>query len=1077
MDVFSSKCNRVNINLLLRIKKTKMKINILLCCFAVSLLCSCGTNKKYVSSKELEKTFVTAPDSIKTSVYWYWMQDNMSKEGVVKDLQAMKAAGINRAFIGSNIGGPSLSEVPTGKVKLLSDEWWDIIHTTLKTAGDLGIEIGIFNSPGWSQSGGPWVKPTEAMRYLTSSELRITGPKNITVRLEKPAENFQDVKVIAYPAPKGGVQTLSKSNVKIDANSKVVLDFDMSSNFIVRSISIYPKTQPINAKAAFQVKTNNGYQTISTFDINRYNPALNVGFNPYGPIVITIPTTSAKSYRLIVNNAQANCGLEKVELSSSPMVERYVEKSLGKMCQTPFPYWSVYLWPQQYNDKDSSTVIDPTKVLDISKNMSPDGTLTWNVPDGSWVIFRTGMTPTGVTNSPATPAAIGLEIDKLSKKHVETHFNAFIGQILKRIPAEDRKTFKVVVMDSYETGGQNFTDDFLNIFKERYGYDPLPYIPVFKGKVVGSQDISDSFLWDVRRLVADKVSYDYVGGLKGISHKHGLTTWLENYGHWGFPGEFLQYGGQSDEIGGEFWSEGALGDIENRAASSCGHIYGKNRISAESFTCAGAAYSRYPASMKQRADKFFAEGINHTVLCLFIHQPYEDKDPGINAAFGNEFNRKNTWFSQSDVFIKYLKRCNYMLQQGLNVADVAYFIGEDAPKMTGITDPALPTGYQFDYINAEVIVNNLSVKNGLLTLPHGTQYKILVLPKLETMRPECLRKIVQLVKDGAVILGPAPKRSPSLQNQPMANQQVKAMAAELWGEVDGVNLKSRKFGKGMVINGMDLKEAFALIGSQPDCKLPDDNTIHFGHRTLGKGEIYFLSNQTAEVKIINPEFRVKGMQPELWEATSGNTRNLTAFHQKDNTTIVPIKLEPFESVFVVFRKPGVPTTNGLITNYPKPTILTETKTPWQVSFESKFRTPKPIIINKLQDLVTFDNDSIKYFSGTATYTNSFMMDKLPENKKIFISLDKVSVMAKVSINGQYVGGVWTSPYKLDITKFVTQGDNLLKIEVVNTWVNRLIGDLNLLKSQQQVYSNVNPYNAQSTLQSSGLIGKVIIACY
>ncbi len=212
---------------------------------------------------------------------------------------------------------------------------------------------------------------------------------------------------------------------------------------------------------------------------------------------------------------------------------------------------------------------------------------------------------------------------------------------------------------------------------------------------------SDRFLWDLRRLIADKVAYDYVGGLRSVSHKYGLTTWLENYGHWGFPGEFLMYGGQSDEIGGEFWSEGDLGDIENRAASSCGHIYGKNRISAESNTSSGNSFARYPAVIKQRADRFFAEGINNTLLHVYISQPYEDKNPGVNAWFGTEFNRKNTWFSQIDIYITYLKRVNFMLQQGLNVADVAYFIGEDAPVMTGITDPPLPIGYQFDYINAE----------------------------------------------------------------------------------------------------------------------------------------------------------------------------------------------------------------------------------------------------------------------------------------------------------------------------------------------------------------------------------------
>lgn len=321
--------------------------------------------------------------------------------------------------------------------------------------------------------------------------------------------------------------------------------------------------------------------------------------------------------------------------------------------------------------------------------MAEDGTLTWDAPEGEWVILRMGMTPTGTTNSPASPEATGFEIDKMSREHAAAHFDAHMGEILRRIPAEDRKTFRVVVQDSYETGGQNFTDGMIEEFKTRYGYDPTPYLPVYEGVVVGSQEASDRFLWDVRRMVADKVAYDYVGGLRDVSHEHGLHTWLENYGHWGFPGEFLMYGGQSDEIGGEFWSEGELGDIENRAASSCGHIYGKRKISAESNTAAAAPFTRYPRMMKQRSDRFFAEGINNTLLHVYISQP-DDREPGINAWFSNEFNRHNTWFSQMDVFTAYLKRVNFMLQQGLNVADAAYFIGEDAPKMTGVTDPRSP---------------------------------------------------------------------------------------------------------------------------------------------------------------------------------------------------------------------------------------------------------------------------------------------------------------------------------------------------------------------------------------------------
>ena len=1074
----------------------KFLINLTTCVFFVALLMACVPNNGKVSDQDLERGFVTPPDSIQTSVYWYWISDNISKEGVIRDLQSMKQAGINRAFIG-NIG---LDDVPYGKVKMLSPEWWEILHAALKTATELNIEIGIFNSPGWSQSGGPWVSGNEAMRYLTASELRVQGPQKLSQKLDQPIAQFQDVKVIAYPAPQGGQLILNTRNAKITSAPQVAnlakitdgdttsgiafpggkdftIDLEAKAPFTARSLSIYTTEKPLGSPAILQIKDDSGsFRTISEFQINRTNPALNVGFVPYAPVVISFPETTATSFRLIVKNAKPGTGFAEVELSSSPRVERYAEKTLAKMHPTPLPYWHEYQWPQQPEPADPSTVIAESKVIDLSKNVSPDGTLTWDVPEGEWVILRTGMTPTGTKNSPASPEATGYEVDKMSKKHVAMHFDGHMGEILKRIPEADRKTFKVVVQDSYETGGQNFTDDFLAEFEQRFGYSALPFLPVYQGYVVGSQLESDRFLWDMRRMVADKVAYDYVGGLRDISHRHGLRTWLECYGHWGFPSEFLMYGGQSDEIGGEFWSEGDLGDIENRAATSCGHIYGKNKISAESNTCAGSSFSRYPGVIKQRGDRFFAEGINNTLLHVYITQPYEDKNPGMNAWFGNEFNRKNTWFTQMDVYTTYLKRTNYMLQQGLNVADVAYFIGEDAPKMTGITDPALPVGYQFDYMNAEVIEKYMSVKEGLITLPHGTQYRIMVLPKLETMRPELLAKIKQLVTDGAVILGPAPKRSPSLQNQPAADQQVQALAAELWGDVDGTTIKSRKFGKGMILNGMSMEEAFALINCVPDCKLPEDRTIHYGHRTSRSGEIYFVTNQTGETKLITPEFRVQGLQPELWEATTGSMRKLPAYEQKENTTAVPLKLAPYESVFVVFRhKAGPSKTTELKSNYPDPALLAELKGPWTVQFDASQRGPEqPVIFETLQDWTTSSDDRIKHYSGTAFYTNKFKLGQLPEGQKIVIDLGSFTAMAKVTVNGNYVGGLWTAPYQLDITPFVKIGENELKIELVNTWVNRLIGDLKLPEDQRKTWCPVNPYKADSPLQPSGLFGPVLI---
>lgn len=1092
-------------------------------------------------SEALESGFTTPPDSIQTSVYWYWISDNISKEGAVKDLHAMKKAGINRAFIG-NIG---ISDLPYGKVKMFSDEWWEILHLALKTATDLNIEIGIFNSPGWSQSGGPWIKPEESMRYLASSETTIKGPRKITQKLATPTESFQDVKLIAFPSigkeekilghqnstvqstpSVSGLSQITDGNkstgIRFPERGEFQIDFKAKAPFTARSLTIQITESPVHARATLEALQANGeFKPISEFEINRSNKALNVGFDPYAPVVISLPATTASEFRLKLRNVHPNAGLAEVELSAIPRVERFSEKTLAKMHPTPLPYWDAYMWKEQPVIDNPTLVLQGEGIRDISQYLSADGTLTWDVPDGEWTILRMGMAPTQVTNGPASPEATGLEVDKMSKAWVAEHFDRFIGDILRKIPEADRKTFKVVVQDSYETGGQNFTDGFLAEFKARYGYDPTPYLPVYKGFVVNSPLESDRFLWDMRRMVADKVAYDYVGGLRDVSHKHGLTTWLENYGHWGFPGEFLMYGGQSDELGGEFWSQGELGDIENRAASSAGHIYGKTKISAESNTSGGPAYMRYPAMMKQRSDRFFAEGINNTLLHVYIMQPYEEKNPGVNAWFGNEFDRKNTWFSQLDLFTTYLKRANFMLQQGLNVADVAYFIGEDAPKMTGVADPALPIGYQFDYINAEVIVRDMEVKNGLLTLPHGTQYRILVLPKQETMRPEVLAKVKALVNDGATILGPAPTHSPSLQNQPMADEQVRQMATELWGNMEGINKKYNNYGKGLIMSGLSMEEAFEIIHCIPDCKLPEDNSIHFWHRTLKGIEIYFISNQTDQVKEIRPEFRVTGKQPELWNATDGSIRNLPAYIQKKSSTLVPMRLAPYESAFVVFRNPGKGSStklnpengnskNGnrskenvanenignenpeevnpeevnpvspkmktiLSENYPAPVVLKNLNGPWQVTFDASKRGPaEPVTFETLYDWATSSDERIKYYAGEATYSIRFTLPEKPKEKNIFIDLGNLIAIAKVSVNGTYAGGAWTPPYQVNITNQVKPGENELSVTVVNNWMNRIIGDLNLPESQRETWYFVNPHNAKSPLQPSGLFGPVKI---
>lgn len=779
------------------------------------------------------------------------------------------------------------------------------------------------------------------------------------------------------------------------------------------------------------------------------------------------------SYRVVFRSVGAGAGIAELALSSVPRVERYKEKSLAKLFQSEVPAWDEYLWREQPQADDRSMAVQPGQVIDLSDKMTPDGTLTWDVPEGEWTVLRTGMTPTGVVNEPACPDATGYEVDKLSRKHAEEHFDAYIGEILRRIPADERKSFKLLVQDSYEVGGQNFTDDMIPVFKERYGYDPVPYLPVLSGVVVGSQHDSDAFLWDLRRLVADKISYDYVGGSREVAHKHGLTTWLENYGHWGFPGEFLQYGGQADEVGGEFWADPPLGDIENRLATSCAHIYGKKLTSSETSTSAGPSFVRTPSSLKQRMDRFFTYGVNNNVLHLYISQPSEDRLPGSNAWFGTEFNRNNTWFKHMDLYTQYIKRCNYMMRQGWYQADVAYFIGEDAPRMVGIMEPWIPAGYQFEHMNAEVIMRDMTVKDGMLTLPHGVQFKVLVLPRrLKTMRPELLEKIERLILDGAIVMGPAPERSPSLQNQPEADRRVKEMAARIWGDVDGVNVKQRRYGKGMICDGLDFETLFAQLGYVPDCKVPDGMNVYQGHQKDGDTDIYILSNQDNRALTMDVAFRVTGKQPELWDPVTGVIRKLPAFRQEEKTTVVPMKLDKNECVFVVFREKGEPSATTLEANYPAPLRTQEATGEWDVMFESAFKTPSPVQMATLDNLSDNANDSIRYFSGTATYTTTVNLDRAGRGEHMFMAFDNVGTMAKVYINGKYAGGVWTAPYRLDVTDFVKNGNNDVKVEVVNTWVNRIVGDMNLPESERDTYLFVNHLNAKTPLPPSGIIGKV-----
>lgn len=1121
------------------------------------------------AADDMTEGFEKPPASTRPWCYWYWISDNLSKEGITRDLEAMARVGIGEALIG-NVVDP---DTPMGEVPLLSDEWFECMAHAAIEARRVGVKIGVFNGPGWSQSGGPWVAPAQSMRYAVSSETRVRGLGKFDGRLPVPKEPFQDIAVLAFPAPQADADAARPARVRSQpgtpepgrmadgdiatacpfpdgahtAGKGVTIDLEFDGPITARSLSLYPGGGSFSAKCELLAADERGeFRKVREFvmdrrGLSRPKYAVNVGPMLRGPAVVSFPATSARAFRLkvtlqAVEGAVAGSaasapdvpGIAEIALSGAARLDHAIEKQLGKMHPTPLPDFGSYLWPVPAEPGSVDLVVAVDRVVDLTGRLGADGALRWDIPDGEWVVLRVGMTPTGAENHPTTDQGRGPECDKMSRAVIEAHFNGFMARVLDRIPEDARDAVRHVIIDSYEVGSQNWTDGFHETFQGAFGYDPRPWLPVLTGRILGSADRSERFLWDLRRHVADRIATEYVGGLRDIAARHGLRLWLENYGHWGFPGEFLQYGGQSDDLGGEFWiREGsplAQAGIELRAASSAAHTYGKREVYAEAFTSA-RSFLEAPGNIKALGDWAFCQGINHLVFHVYIHQPWDDRRPGVNAWFGTEFNRHNTWFEPSGAFVDYLRRCHFLLRRGTSRADVAYFIGEDAPKMTGARQPALPAGHDFDYINAEVLLDRAKVAGGRISLPDGPSYSLLVLPPLDAMRPEMLRKIRDLVAEGARVLGPPPRRSPSLRGYPDCDREVAALAAELWGELaqrDGPGLASRSFGKGRVFRGDDLAGALRESGVVPAVVAPGH--ILWAHRKDGDADIFFLSNQKNEPVLEEVLFRASGRAPEFWHPDTGGREATAWFEAGEGRTRVPVALDAAGSVFVVFResaegpsvarvlKDGAPVGAGagrpcavrvlrkaggktalraaesgrytLVQTDGKESTIdvalpapVAVDAPWTVTFPSvRGAPPNPIEMQGLISWSEHPDEAVRHFSGTATYRGKFDLpqDALAPARRLTLDLGAVEVIAEVRVNGKDLGVLWKRPFAVDITGAARPGPNEIEVRVTNLWWNRLVGDEKLPPAQRATFTTAKSRIPRNRLLPSGLLGPVSV---
>jgi hypothetical protein len=770
------------------------------------------------------------------------------------------------------------------------------------------------------------------------------------------------------------------------------------------------------------------------------------------------------------------------------------------------------------------SAIQKDSILDITSFLQPDGTLNWNVPSGNWTIRRLGLRNNGAVTRPAPEPGLGFECDKMDTTAFNQHYEAFIGKLLQKTGGRNPAStggWNMIHFDSWEMGAQNWTANFRKEFQQRRKYDLLPYLPTYSGTIVGSREISERFLWDIRLTAQELVIENHARHFKKLGQRSGLRLSIEPYDM--NPTADLELGAVADVPMCEFWSKGfgyntSFSCIE---AASIAHVLGKPVVQAEAFTAEKSeGWKLYPGAIKDQGDWAFATGVNKFFYHTFAHQPLRDElKPGMTMGpYGVHWDRNQTWWSMSLTYHTYVARCSYVLQQGKNVADILYLTPEGAPHVFRpplsalVGNDTLPDrrGYNFDGCSPGMLLK-ASVKDHKIVFPDGGSYHLLVLPLIETMTPKLLGKIETLVKAGAFVVGIPPKKSPSLVNYPACDANVASTALKLWNnDKSAGDTQGNSYGLGKIFRTAHSTvvdstrpypayDATSLILKH--LNIPEDfssdGPVRYAHRTSTGLDIYFVANRSDA--IINSECRFRGGHgaPELWNPLTGESRILTEYSSSGEYTSIPIRFEAHQSFFVVFsRETQSSSLSGQSgKNFPSRKKILTLDGPWKLSFDPRWGGPGEIKFDQLDDWSKRPEPGIKFYSGTVTYQKTFTLpdDIAEKSTPLFISLGEVYNLAEISLNGVKLGTLWTSPWSLEITKAIKKGSNSLEIKVVNLWPNRLIGDEQypsdgirnrkwpdwLLEnkartSQRTTFASFSFYKKESPLLKSGLLGPVVI---
>ncbi|HEU4388694.1 MAG TPA: glycosyl hydrolase, partial [Blastocatellia bacterium] len=887
----------------------------------------------------LEEIFQTPPATARPHTWWHWMNGNITSRGITLDLEAMARVGV---------GGVQMFDVgtgiPKGPVQTLSPEWLRLVRHAASEANRLGLSFTMHNCPGWSSSGGPWVTPDRAMQQLVWSETFVEGGRQLEVTLPRPYAKlnyYRDAMVVAYPSLPGEEQPrIVRATVGGDAvEPKTLTDWDLATGvdlrpaaqgqqaylqlefaeaYQARSVMIHVSNIPgvPGGGGGAGAGTPQGRATIDVSDDGiTFRPWVEFGstfFSGTGgagganvPVIANVVPVRSKYFRLSVPQARR---ITEFHLSGADRLPDWTFKTnlarRRNQQQDPFG--------------DPLPAIDPESVLDVSRHMNDEGRLSWNAPAGRWTILRIGHTPTGRMQNASSDAGQGLEIDKFSAAAMEFHFNKYFGELFEAFRPLSAKGLVGALVDSYEVGMQNWTTSFPEEFQKRRGYDLRKYMPAMTGRVVGSSDTTERFLWDVRRAQADLIAENYYGKFADLCSQHGMKSHTEPYGPANGPFDELQVGSLVDEPMGEFWlrQAGAQWGWSLKLASSIAHVWGKRVVGAESFTGRpnDSKWQEHPFATKAIGDLMYTFGLNHYIFHRYAHQPQADAAPGMTMGpWGFHFDRTNTWFEKAGPWLRYIARCHSMLQQGEFVADLLYLTGESAPAempnsdnpTKAPLDPPPPDGHDYDAIHPRALIHRAGIENGRIVVQGGMVYRVLVLQPTNGMTVQLARTLRDLVKQGMWLVGSPPKYSFGLANARQNDAELKSIVSELWGD-SGAG--ERSVGEGRVFLPQPLRGVLDKLQVAPDFQFTSrnpDRDIRYIHRRVDGTDIYFVTNHQRRSEEIVASFRVDEKQPEFWDPVTGQIAPCALYESSQGRVRVPIRLEPSGSVFVVFRSPAI----------------------------------------------------------------------------------------------------------------------------------------------------------------------------